>query len=156
MNKTIGYSSLVVFFGAGMALAACQPQWVSDQNSFLAGFVNHELLSVLGVILALTLGSIANIHLEFNRLEERYNAVFLNKSRANLRKNAYWLISLFVAAIVIVVVKPIASQGAASQGVFNVLAMLVVLWHILILISLSDLVFAMIADVRGDEPPKPQ
>lgn len=104
--------------------------------------MNHEFLNILGVILAITLASTANIHLDFNRIEERYGAPgALVKSRGNLKKAAYWLIGLFLAAIVLVVAKPVACNGETSQALFNAAALLILLWHVLVLVSLTQLVF---------------
>jgi len=142
MNRTIAYTSLLVLAAFLASVSICAPTAISDENAFLGSFVNHEFLNVLGVILAITLASVAGIHLEFNRIEERYEQVgALKKSRASLAKAAYWLIALFVIAVVIVVVKPIVASGDASQAFFNSAALVIFLWHILILISLTQLVF---------------
>ena len=107
-------------------------------------FVNHEFLNVLGVILAITLASAAQIHLAFNRIEERMGQPGgLSKSRQNLRKAAYWLIGLFLAGIAIVVTKPIACCGPVGEGIFNSFALVILVWHVLILISITELVFAI-------------
>ena len=75
MTRPIAYVLLTVFAAAGLVVVAARPEWASDQNSFLRNFVTHEFLSLLGVILAITLASVANIHLEFNKIEERYQRV---------------------------------------------------------------------------------
>jgi hypothetical protein len=151
MSKTLGYCLLALFAAMSVAIAASRPEWVSDENAFMKSFVNHELLALLGVILAITLASIASIHLEFNKIEERYNKVGLTKSRANLKSNAYWLISLFSAAVVVVATKPILSGGVVAQALANMFGMLILLWHLLILISLTKLVFSITADIRPDK-----
>lgn len=149
MTKTLGYCLLASFAAMSIAIAAARPEWVSDDNTFMKNFVNHELLALLGVILAITLASIASIHLEFNKIEERYKKRGLTKSRANLRQNAYWLISLFATAVAIVATKPVMCGGAVSQALANMSGMLILLWHLLILISLTQLVFSISADI-GD------
>lgn len=104
--KTLSYISLILFAAVSVVLAAARPSWVSDSNKFLEAFVGSDFLNILGVILAITLASIANIHLEFNKIEERYQAIGLDKSRDNLKKNAAWLIGLFCVGVLIVIVKP--------------------------------------------------
>lgn len=142
MNRTLAYSTLI-FIGVGLiVISVTKPQYLSDSNSFLSQFVNHEFQNILGVILAITLASVANIHLAFNRIEEKFNKPnALVKSRANLKKSSYWLIGLFIVGGVLVVVKPIACVSEVSIALFNSGAILVLVWHILILISLTELVF---------------
>lgn len=92
MSKSLGYIILLCFAAASVAVISSHPEWVGDNNSFLKNFVNHEFLNLLGVILAITLASVAQIHFQFNQIEERAGKRGLTKSRANLSKNAYYLI----------------------------------------------------------------
>lgn len=150
MNRTIAYCTLIVFAVAGVLVAILAPQYLSDNNVFLKGFVNHEFLNILGVILAITLASTANLHLAFNRIEEKYRSPGgLSRSRENLKKATYWLISLFFAAIVLVVVKPLACQTETAQALFNGAALLILIWHVLVLVSLTQLVFRIEPDFHG-------
>ncbi|WP_415279882.1 hypothetical protein [Brucella sp. BZ] len=138
-------SSYLILLMAGIALSTISlvsPQYISDNNQFLKNFVNHEFLNILGVILAITLASVANIHLAFNRIEERFNKKNgLVKSRQNLKKAACWLIALFIIGGIIVIAKPVAISGDVSEALFNSASLVVLLWHVLILISLTELVF---------------
>jgi hypothetical protein len=147
MNSTLGYVILFLYCACSASIVACRPDWFDDQNRFLKEFVTYNFLSLLGVILAITLASIANIHLEFNKIEERYKNRGLAISRQNLRSNAHWLISSFVCGVLIVLVKPIAVSGTTSEAFFNAAAMLILLIHVLILISLTQLIFAIEPDV---------
>jgi hypothetical protein len=143
---------LIVSTAASIVISTVRPSALNDQNAFLRNFINHELINILGVILAITLASVANIHLAFNRIEERYNAPdALSKSRGNLKKAAYWLIGLFVAGIVIVVSKPMASDPSTPtlEALFNSAGLLVLLWQVLILVSLMQLVFM----IKPEFPP---
>ncbi len=154
MSRPLAYGIICVFAAASLVLVAARPEWVSDQNTFLADFVDHELLSLLGVILAITLASVANIHLEFNKIEERYGKHGLTQSRLNLKKSAYWLIGLFLLGVVVVTVKPLLDGGPTAEGIANMAAMLIVLWHVLILISLTQLVFAIPPEFRKKDSKK--
>ncbi|MGH1417550.1 MAG: hypothetical protein ACRBCJ_01695 [Hyphomicrobiaceae bacterium] len=151
MNKGLAYGILCAFIAASIALIAARPEWVDDSNRFFREFVNHEFINVLGVILAITLASAAQIHLAFNRIEERYkvrNA--LEKTRGELRNNAYWLIGLFLFGVVIVVTKPVVCSGPTGQAFFNLTALLVLVWHVLILVSLTQLVFSIESEFPDD------
>jgi hypothetical protein len=128
------------FVVGATVLVAARPSWVSDQNTFLADFVGAQFLSLLGVILAITLASVANIHLEINKIEEHYQTEGMDRTRRNLRKNANWLIGLFVAGVAITIIKPLLG-GPTGEGVANMAALFILLWHVLILVSLTELVF---------------
>lgn len=147
MNRALSYGIIALFIGVSIVLIAARPEWIGDQNTFLKNFVNHEYLNLLGVILAITLASVASIHLEFNKIEERAGQRFLFKSRDNIRKNAMWLILLFCFGLTVVTVKPLMGPFPTSQGVANAAALLVLLCHILILVSLTELVFAIKPDI---------
>lgn len=152
MNKSLAYAILFISAVGLTVISVIQPGYLSDTNTFLKNFINENILNVLGVILAITLASVANIHLAFNRIEERYQKVNgLQRSRANLVKSAYWLIGIFCAACVIVVVKPLGSDTPVRQAMFNSAALLMLIWHMLILISLTQLVFRI-----GPEEPNEQ
>ena len=141
--KVIAYTILILFFAVSISLIAARPEWVGDSNAFLKTFVGSDFLNILGVILAITLASIANIHLEFNKIEERYQRKGLDKSRDNIKKNAAWLIGLFCLGVLIVIVKPLICGGEVGTAIANMAALGVLLWQILILISLNQLVFAI-------------
>lgn len=147
MNSTTCYVILLLYVGSAYATIACRVSWLADQNGFLKNFVNHEFLGLLGVILAITLASIANIHLEFNKIEEKYQRKGLGKSRANLRANAFLLIGSFVVGVLIVTVKPIGDSGFTSQAIFNAAALFVLLLHIIVLINITQLIFSMGPDL---------
>src|SRR5690606_7043221 len=139
-----------------IVLIAARPDWVSNKNGFLENFVNHEFLNLLGVILAITLASVANIHLEFNKIEERFGREGLRVSRANLKQNANWLVGLFMFGLFIVTLKPLISFHEVGQAAANLAALFVVVWHVLILVSLYQLVFAIPPHITPSAPPAPQ
>lgn len=156
MGRALSYAILVVFAAASVAVIAARAEWLGDANGFLKNFVNHEFLNLLGVILAITLASVANIHLEFNKIEERYQREGLGQSRRNLHKNTRWLIGLFCVAVVIVTVKPLLGDTQTASAFANMAAMLILLWHILLLVSLTNLVFSIPADIKKGEAPPPR
>jgi hypothetical protein len=140
MNKTIAYCIIITLSATLLIISVVRPELLSDSNSFLHGFVNHELLD--GRDLRITLASTANIHLAFIRIEERHNAPgTLAKSRSNLKKATYWLIGLFITGAVGVVLKPISTNAATVEAIFNSGSLVILLWQVLILVSLTQLVF---------------
>lgn len=155
MTRGIAYAILIAFGTLALVLVAARPDWAGDQNKFLRDFVNHEFINVLGITLAVTLASAAQIHLAFNRTEEAFRAPNgLRRARIELTRAVYWLISLFVAGVAVVAIKPIASTGSPTgEAFFNMAALFVLLWHVLLMISLTQLVFS-IEPVILEEAPK--
>src|SRR5690348_3187621 len=148
MTKSIAYCTLIVTMAMVFVLAAYAPAVLSDNNSFLKGFVTSEILNVLGVILAITLASAGQLHLSFNAIEERYQRVGLSRSRAGVHRAAYFLIGLFIAAVIVVVVKPLLAKDEWSQTILNGFALEILLWNVLILISLTQTTFGMKAEIK--------
>jgi hypothetical protein len=151
MSRAIAYCTLIVAAGVIFGCAIGAPAILSDANKFLREFVNHELLAVMAVILAITLASTAQLHLEFNKIEERFkrkNALL--RSRQGVRSAAFFLILLFLLAIVLVTLKPLLDQSEWAQALFNGFGLLVLLWDVLILIELTMTIFG-ISPIIDDE-----
>ncbi len=90
MTRAMAYGSLLAFAVVAISLLAARPDWISDHNAFLKNFVNHEFINVLGVTLAITLASAAQIHLALNRIEEKHRVRdALAGTRRELRQSTY-------------------------------------------------------------------
>jgi hypothetical protein len=153
MNKTIGYCALILSIAVVLVLAAAAPTLHSDSTDFLKGFVGAELLGVLGIILPITLGSAASVHLALNQIEEKHKAIVFVDTRAELHSTAYSMIWLFAGAVIIVIAKSLLAKGLPwAQSLFNGAALVVLEWYILILISLTEMVFAIKADLDDTSP----
>lgn len=149
--RTIFYCAIICFTTVVMILSSVVPEVLSDRNSFLKGFVNHEILNVLGVIVTITLASAANIHLKFNDIEEKYRTPGgLRGTRGRVHQASFWLISLFLSAIVVVVVKPYFIGVIWAESLLNGLSLLILFWHVLIMISITRLIFSLKPDVGDD------
>ncbi len=143
MSKTIYFVLLIVVAALVLACAICAPDVLGDSNSFLKDFIGPEFLGILGVILAITLASSAQLHLEFNKIEERYKTRGLTKTRASVRQDTFALIYLFVIGIAIVVFKPLVATAGWSQTLLNGFALWVLLANVLLLVSLTRTTFAI-------------
>ena len=121
---------------------------MSDQNEFLKNFVNHEFLNLLGVILAITLASAAQLHLTLNQIEERHRTrhAFLS-TRANIRQGAYFLIGAFIFGSVLVTAKPHLGKAEWAEALINGMALILLIWNALVLLALTQAVFALEPDV---------
>lgn len=150
MTKTISFVILIVLAGLVLACAIAAPDILSDSNKFMSDFVGPEFLGVLGVILAITLASSAQLHLEFNKIEESYGARGLTKTRGSVRQDTYALIFLFALGIAIVVFKSLLASQLWSQTIFNGFAIIVVVANVLLLVDLTRTTFAIPPHIREE------
>jgi len=93
MTRNIAISSLIAALAVVLMCAIYNPSYLSDKNTFMHHFVNHELLALLSIIMTITLASAAQLHLEFNKFEEKLGKRFLNKTRQgdDCRNDRYFL-----------------------------------------------------------------
>ncbi|MBN8816278.1 MAG: hypothetical protein J0J06_12625 [Sphingomonas sp.] len=125
------------------AISYCRPEWFSDLgNPSLKGFVETQLLSVLGVIVTITLASAASLHLELNRLEDDTGEGF-SEARWATKAYAYLLIALFGVAMALVVAKPLLATDAHWQAAFNGASIIIIALNGMALIDLTSAVFAI-------------
>ena len=125
-------------------LSLAIPWVLADTNPFLKGFVNHKLLSLLGVIVTITLASAANLHIELNKIEEAAGKSAFVNTRVSIKRSVRWLIASLIVAVLVVLIKPLVApdpvvhQTAAS--LLNGAALLTILADILALIDLTQAV----------------
>ena len=135
-----------------IVVVIAEPEWLCDKKPFLKEFMGKDILPVLGVILTITLASAAQLHLEFNKIEERYGAVMLNKSRSKVHQAAFAMIYTFLIAAVLLVVKPIIvdSFSERSQAAINAVGLFLLWINVVILIELTQAAFSIPAHI-GDK-----
>ena len=149
MNRTIAVCTLIAWVALWVALTAAAPWTISDKNAFLAGFVNQEFLSFMGVVVTITLASAANLYIELNKLEEKVSGPVFRQTKQHVRDSAYALIGTLVAALVIVVLKPLVNCGATAQALCNGAALTIIIVSVMILIDLTQAAFAL--DPYGED-----
>lgn len=141
MVKTIAWTSLIALTGVLLSVSICAPYYLSDAgNSFFRDFVNHEMLSVLGVIVTITLASAASLHLELNKLEERTGEAF-PEARAAVKLCAYSLVVMFGFGFATVVGKPWVGDNQHATAAINSLVVLIFVFSLAILADLTAAVF---------------
>jgi len=133
-----------------IVLSCVVPDVLSDKNTFLKGFVTHELLGFLGVIVTITLASAANLHLKLNELEEKVQKQVFSKTRSMVKKSAYWLIGMLLIALLLVVIKPVVANSNIVESFFNGAALLVVFFNVLVLIDLTQSAFSLEPSIDKD------
>ncbi|MBU3000439.1 hypothetical protein KO491_11395 [Roseovarius nubinhibens] len=141
MNPILSKLILVVAVGVALCLIAYRPQWVGDENKFLRDFVNHEYLNILGVILAITLASLSQLHLSLGRLRNQLGDEGLDDIRCEIRSSAIWLILGFILGLIAVIMKPIIVFGVAGAASVNAFCLVILLFYILILSDITLSVF---------------
>lgn len=158
MKQAVAYCVLACAATLWIGLSIAAPWVLSDTNLFLKGFVNHELLAFMGVLVTITLASAANLHLELNRLEEDAAARKIShdfgKTRRSVATSAKALIWLLLISIAIGVVKPLALLRGANpfrEAIFNGFALFVLLVSVLILVDLTLTILAIPA--KKPKPP---
>lgn len=143
MSRAVSYCALLV---AGLFLTTvtvCRPNLLSDESHFLQDFVGANFILVAGVVLTITSASAGQIHLSLNEIESRVGRAFLHNTRAGVHSSSYWLIGLFFASVMVVVIKPYFLFSISGQSFFNSLALFILFWMVLIMASLTRLVFAI-------------
>jgi hypothetical protein len=142
VNSTIAIIGLLIWGAITVTMTAVAPGPMSDGNSFLAGFVTHEFLSFMGVVVTITLASAANLFVEMNKLEDRHDRDIFPDAKADVRDSAYALIGALIASIVVVVVKPwLSPLGDRGETFANCVALGIMAFAVFIMIDLVQAAF---------------
>lgn len=152
MNKLFSYCVMVVAIATWICLSVAAPWALGDtQNSFLKNFVNHEMLSFLGVVVTITLASAASLHLELNKLEEQAKARIFFNTRHRIHQSAYALILGLIAGVALVTAKPLMGTTDTATSFVNGAALLIILFNVLVLTDLTKATFALTPTIPDDE-----
>lgn len=152
MNRTIAWTALLGLLTVLLTVSACAPYRLSDEgNAFLAGFVNQELLSLLGVIVTITLASAGNLHLELNKLQDLTTRPF-ERTRRAIKLSTYSLIVIFALAGALVVVKPMFVGDVHATAACNSIAIVLVVFSLFVMADLTRTVLAIPASSTLPEP----
>lgn len=140
MGKTLPWIILIALMATLLTISLVHPSFLNDQNALLAKFVNDQLLSILGFIVAVTLASAASVHFELNKLEDDAGTSF-TRTRRSLRRSSYSLIILFAFAGLIIVIKPLLPSPRYGDAVANSIAIGIVYFNLSVLLDLTRTVF---------------
>lgn len=141
MNPILSKLTLVVAIGVAICLIAYRPDWLGDENTFLKNFVNHEYLNILGVILAITLASLSQLHLSLGKLKGQVGSDGLDDIRREIKSSAIWLIMGFIFGLIAVIIKPLIVLGVSGAALVNAFCLLILLFYILVLSDITLSVF---------------
>ena len=124
-----------------MCLIAVAPEWIDDTNRLFRNFVTHELLNVLGIIVAITLASASTLYWQLNDLEDAVQERFMQKTRLKLIRSVYLPICTLIVAILLTIIKPISGVSSEAQASFNAVAVILLVVNFLTLVYVSRLAF---------------
>jgi len=141
VSKTVALCAFIVSVGVWIVLSVAAPWVLGDNNRFMKDFLSDKLLSFLGVIVTITLASIANLHLELNKIEQMAGRRGFPRARLRLRQSAAWMIAMLLGAVALDVVKPLVSAGEIVASFLNGAGLLIVIFNALILIDITQMVF---------------
>ena len=135
--------ALIAIAAILMATSICLPAAISDQgNAFLKGFVNQELLATLGVIVSITLVSAGGLHIELVKMSKELK-IDLEREKLAVRRSAFLLIALLVAALVLVVLKPVIATAERPSAFANAAGLFIIIWAIAVLYDLTRAAFSI-------------
>lgn len=150
MNPNYSKIGLIAYIVTAISLTAFRPDWLGDSNKFLSEFINHNYINVLGVLLAITVASLSQIHLSLTKIEERRNKIIFNEARLEIVSAVKFLIIGFISGFVLVILKPLIVFGEAGASLVNSAALFILLFYLFILADITFAVFDIGADIEDD------
>jgi len=142
--KAVYLTCLLVVSGVVIAMSVCAPE-ILARNKFLDGFINHEILAILAVIMTISITSIATIHIWFNELEEKHQRKVFGGARREINQAAFYFIGLFLAELGCLICRsfPIFEGSLTAQSLFNGAALIILLCSVLTLLDIMGVVKAL-------------
>lgn len=132
--------------GCGLSIAAamCCPKVLSD-NTFLVGFINHEILNIMAVIMTITIATIATIHVWFNDIERDNGVKVFGSARREINQSAFFLIALFSFELALLIIRSLFDGAAteknhAALAIFNGVSIVILVFSVLVLIDIMTIV----------------
>jgi len=113
---------------------------VLANNNFLTGFVNHEILAIMAVIMTISIASIATIHIWFNELEEKHGQRVFGKARREINHSAFVMIWLFVGQLALLIIRSMFLENVTAISLFNGVSVLLLLASVITLLDVMGTV----------------
>lgn len=156
MIRWVVIIAVSTFFGV---LTVIQPG-VLATNEFLQGFVSHEIIALLIVVLTITLASVGNIHLTLTRIVRKK---FDNQSegelaaapaRAEIDSSAWGLFWAFGLCILVLILKGAFPHGPYIVSAANGAALVILLFNLMVMHDLYKTVYELTKGGHVDEETK--
>ena len=116
--KTVFATLLIVLAGLFTAISICRPGILAN-NDFITGFVVHDALNIMAVIMTIAIASIATIYIWFNELESKHQTRVFGAARREINHDAFLLIWLFVGELLLLIVRNYFNGNAVAVSLFN-------------------------------------
>jgi len=142
--KKLYLTLIIVLSGVFVVMSVCQPS-ILARNEFLIGFINHEILNIMAVIMTISIASIATIHIWFNELEDKHQQKVFGAARREINQAAFFFIGLFIAQLVLLVVRSLTifEKSDSATSLFNGASLMLLLCTVLTLADIMGVVRAL-------------
>lgn len=160
MAKVFFLMALATFIAS---VVVCRPHWLAE-NAFLKGFVNHEVLALMSVILTVTLASVANIHMALNRIVARRFGgnselkIAASEVKREIKDNAWYIFWAFVLTIIVLLVKGLNMGNQLIVAISNGIVVWAMFLFIVCMYDIYKVIFGIVdlemevgADASGGE-----
>jgi len=157
--RPLQFISLIVLAGLFVGVSICDPKLLA-RNGFLDEFVNHEYINVLAVIVTVSLVSVTQIHLEYSRIERRFDVRVFAEARRTINLGALLLTGMLLLAFVISFVRALTmvNENDVFLSLVHSSALLTVVTAVFIMYDLVRVVYVLASDepIGEDEDAKPE
>lgn len=143
--RPVQFISLLIFAALLVAVSICSPETLS-KNQFLDEFVNHEYINVIAVIVTVSLVSVTQIHLEYSRIERRFDVRVFGEARGTINLGALILTSMLLLAFLISFVRAEVSTDLVQLSLTHGAALLTILASVFIMYDLVRTVYVLAAE----------
>jgi hypothetical protein len=131
---------LVVIAGVLITLSICEPTILS-QNEFLKGFITHELLGIMAVVMTISMTTIATIHIWFNELENKHGKRVFGRARKEINSSIFHFIGIFALQLFVLIVRSIPFfKNDVAVSLFNSASLILLLITIVTLLDIMGVV----------------
>lgn len=143
--RPVQFISLLIFGALLVAVSVCSPDTLA-KNQFLDEFVNHEYINVLAVIVTVSLVSVTQIHLEYSRIERRFDIRVFAEARRTINLGALILTSMLLLAFLVSFVRAEVVADPVQLSLAHGASLLTVLTAVFIMYDLVRTVYVLAAE----------
>ncbi len=140
--KNVYLMFLIVLSGILTGIAVCKPEILTG-NEFVEKFVVEDTLTIMAVIMTIAIATIATIHIWFNELELRHEKKVFGPARKEINANALLLVWLFVAELIVLILRGYFKGYGTGTAMFDGAAIVVFLSSIITLLDIMNVVRAL-------------
>jgi len=150
--RIVSLIALIVLSGVFAVATICVPEFLGE-NPFLLGFVTHEYINVLIVIVTVSFVSVTQIHLEYSRVERSFGLRAFGEARREVNFGAVLLLALLLLSVVLVVFKSANADNVTFQSAMHSAALVMLVASILVMYDFVRTVYVLAANepIEGED-----